>query len=89
MTVYTLSDNQVYTSVADETVILQFQAGEYYNLNAVGSFVWNLLSQQPHTISSLVAAVCEHFDTTPTSCESDIQILLQELENEQLIIKNT
>lgn len=87
MPTYQLSDKQVSTSISDETVILQFDSGEYYSLNEVGSFIWNLLQEHPHSLTQIIEAVCSNFDIDAANCDSDVQELLQDLENEKLISK--
>lgn len=88
MFTYQLSDQQVSTSVAGETVILQFNSGEYYNLNSVGSFVWGLLHQKPHTLAQIIEGVCSNFEIDSLQCQGDIEELLLNLENEKLLTKN-
>lgn len=82
---YQLSNKQVSTSLSGETVILQFDSGEYYNLNEVGSFIWELLQQKPHTLPELLTEVCQNFAVEASDCEIDIQHLLYDLVNEQLV----
>lgn len=84
---YQLSNKQVSTSLSGETVILQFDSGEYYNLNEVGSFIWELLQKKPHSLAELLTEVCENFDVYSSDCEKDIQLLLHDLDNEKLVSK--
>lgn len=85
MTIYQVTNQQVSTSVSGETVILNFGSGIYYNLDEVGSFVWELLQKTPATIYELVDKICSEFDVTPTQCEEDLNLLLKDLIYEKLI----
>jgi hypothetical protein len=55
----------------EETVMLSVEAGKYYGLNAVGSYVWERL-QTPATLAELRAAVCAAFDVDARTCEADL-----------------
>lgn len=85
MTIYQVTDQQVSTSVSGETVILNFGSGIYYNLDEVGTYVWDFLQKTPSTLGELVGKVCTEFDVTPTQCEEDLNLLLKDLINEKLI----
>jgi hypothetical protein len=79
-----VSDEQVSTSLGDETVILGMGDGVYYGLDAVGARVWALLAS-PRRVSELVSAVTREFDVRPERCEHDVLALLDELFERQLI----
>jgi hypothetical protein len=79
-----LSDEQVSTTLGDETVILGMEDGVYYGLDAVGARVWALLAS-PHRVSELVRIVTGEFDVTPERCERDVLALLDELSARRLI----
>ena len=79
-----LSDEQVSTSLGQETVILGMGDGVYYGLDAVGARVWALLAT-PRRVSELVRAVVEEFDVTSEQCERDVLALLDELSERRLV----
>ena len=79
-----LSDEQVSTSLGQETVILGMEDGVYYGLDAVGARVWALLAT-PHRVSELVRAVVGEFDVTSEQCERDVLALLDELSERGLV----
>ena len=79
-----LSDEQVSTSLGQETVILGMEDGVYYGLDAVGARVWALLAT-PHRVSELVRAVVGEFDVTSEQCERDVLALLDELSERRLV----
>jgi hypothetical protein len=79
-----VSDEQVSTSLGDETVILGMRDGTYYGLDAVGSRVWALVAS-PRRVSELVQAITEEFDVSPDRCERDLIALLEELSARELV----
>ena len=79
-----LSDEQVSTSLGQETVILGMGDGVYYGLDAVGARVWALLAT-PRRVSELVRAVTGEFDVTSEQCERDVLALLDELSERRLV----
>ena len=79
-----LSDEQVSTSLGQETVILGMGDGVYYGLDAVGARVWALLAT-PRRVSELVRVVVGEFDVTSEQCERDVLALLDELAERRLV----
>ncbi|HEV7993958.1 MAG TPA: PqqD family peptide modification chaperone [Gemmatimonadaceae bacterium] len=73
-----VSDEQVFTTLGGEAVILGLRDGVYYGLDAVGARVWELLVE-PRLVSELVAAIVGEFDVTPERCERDLVTLLDDL----------
>src|SRR5688500_11063818 len=58
-----VSDEQVFTTLGGEAVILGLRDGVYYGLDAVGARVWALLSE-PRRVPELVDAIVAEFDVT-------------------------
>jgi hypothetical protein len=79
-----VSDEQVSTSLGEETVILGMGDGVYYGLDAVGARVWALLAT-PRRVSELVLAVAGEFDVSPEQCERDVLALLDDLADRRLV----
>ena len=79
-----VSDEQVSTSLGDETVILGMGDGVYYGLDAVGARVWTLLAT-PHRVSALVSEITREFGVRPADCERDVLALLDDLAERRLI----
>ncbi|MGR3809354.1 PqqD family protein [Jiulongibacter sp. NS-SX5] len=84
---YTLSNLQVSTSMGGESVILNHEAGTYFNLNDVGSSVWKILESGPATLDELSVSIAEQYETTVDDCKGDIEQLLKELMDEKLVEK--
>lgn len=82
---YKLSDKQTSTVFGEEAVILNYDKGEYYTLNEVGSVIWEELKNAPKSLPELVQSVVSEFDISETECSADIDQLLNNLLDEQLI----
>lgn len=74
----------VSTDLADETILLDLQAGTYYGLRGVGADVWKMLHAP-----IAVDRICEHlygsFDVEPERCREELLDLLQSMADEGLI----
>lgn len=79
-----LSDEQVYTTLGGEAVILGLQDGVYYGLDAVGARVWELLAE-PRRVADLVSTIVAEFDVTADRCERDLIALLDDLAARSLV----
>ncbi|NJK56500.1 MAG: PqqD family protein [Pleurocapsa sp. SU_5_0] len=75
---YKISQNHLYSEVADEAVILDLESGVYYGLNSVGVDIWQWL-QQPQTEEKLLDLVLEEYEVTPEQAEQDLQSILKEM----------
>ncbi|MCU0340880.1 MAG: PqqD family peptide modification chaperone [Spirosomaceae bacterium] len=71
--------------MGDETVILNHKEGVYFNVEGVGSVIWQRLQKAPQTLESLIKAVMDEFDTDEATCRSDIEAFLDELMHEKLV----
>jgi hypothetical protein len=70
--------DQVYTNLEDEVVILSLKDGVYYGLNPVGAQIWNLI-QEPRRVQEILEILLSQFEVEPKRCEEDVLKLLQEL----------
>lgn len=78
------AENALSTTIDGETVILQQEAGEYYGLNEVATFIWELL-EEPRTVNTICEAVTAEYDVTHERCESDVTMMLAELAEKELV----
>ena len=76
----------VYTeTVNDETVLLELESGQYYGLDAVGTRLWQLLTELGSTEAVTAAAVAE-FEVEPARLADDLAALVRELANRKLVV---
>lgn len=67
-----------------ETVMLSIASGKYYGIDAIGSKIWELLSE-PKTLSEVVRLLCEEYDVEPEQCRADVVDFLNYLCGEGLV----
>lgn len=78
-------NEQVSSSLADETVILNLKSNVYHGLNAVGAYVWELIQEEPKTIQEIQNAMLTEYEVDMETCQQDLHSLLMELAKNQLI----
>ena len=79
------SDHVYAETIDDETVLLELESGEYYGLDAVGTRLWQLLSELGST-EAVAAAALEEFDVAPTELANDLTRLVHELVQRRLLV---
>lgn len=83
--IYQLAENVLFQKVAEETVILEPETGEYYTLNAVGTFMVEQL-QQGSTKTDVINAVLVKYQADITEVEQDITALITQMLKQGLMI---
>lgn len=85
---FRLSEQQISTSLAGESVILNHQKGMYYSLNEVGTLVWEFVEKQKQvTFAQMIQVVVENYAIDEETCKNDLEVLLTDLLNEKLLEK--
>ncbi|GAA4447570.1 hypothetical protein GCM10023091_42700 [Ravibacter arvi] len=85
-TIYRLSPQLVASEISGETVILDYEAGKYFGLEGVGSFVWSLIQQQGQvSTDDLCEQVMATYDVEEQQCRRDVQALVADLKKNGLI----
>ena len=81
-----LMPNQSSSVLGQETVLLNYELGNYYELNEVGGFIWSLLQNKKSlSVQEIQASVLEEFDVEPAVCEQELTTFLDNLLREKLI----
>ncbi|MBD2752943.1 PqqD family peptide modification chaperone [Spirosoma validum] len=81
-----LVPNQSSSVLGNETVLLNYELGNYYELNEVGGFIWSLLKEN-ETISAqeIQDKLLEEFDVEPSVCWQELTSFLDNLLREKLV----
>ena len=72
------STRQVSTRLGEDTVVLHLEAEEYFQLNEVGSRIWELL-ETPRTVEELATQLHKEFEVSPQQLRTDLVAFLQRL----------
>jgi len=73
-----------YRAVGDEGVLVHLENGRVIVVNEVGLFIVQLLAA-PKTRRELAEAIALEFEVSADQAESDLELYLAELENEQVL----
>lgn len=83
-TILQIDQDQFYSEIDGEVVMLNIQNGEYYYLNQSGSFIWNLLNK-PCSYRQLIDDLLASYDISEETCVNDTILLLEELLKKGLV----
>ena len=75
---------QVFRDLGGKTVILNLANNRYYELNEVGTRIWQLL-EYPVSIKAICDTLLHEYEVTPETCNAEVFLLLNELEDNSLI----
>jgi hypothetical protein len=84
---YQMATNVLFQKVDEETVILEPETGEYYTLNAIGTFMVELF-QQGHSKAEVINLVLKKYQAEESEVIQDIDELLTQLLKQGLFISN-
>lgn len=73
----------VTTEIGEGLALLNLNTNEYFSLNDVGAYVWEVL-QSPRQRDEIVQAVTEKYEVAPEVCAPDVDLLLEDLRNAAL-----
>jgi PqqD family protein of HPr-rel-A system len=84
---YAINEKEVAFRVLDDgAVIVHYESGYYYTLNATGTFLWELLSERERTQEELVAELARVFEQDEAAVAADVQQHLDDLRRENLVV---
>lgn len=72
------------TEIDGEAVLMDVDSGSYFNLDAVGTAVWNRLAD-PVRVDALCAALAQDYDAPDDVIERDVLAFLTRLHDNRLI----
>ncbi|SOD78636.1 PqqD family peptide modification chaperone [Spirosoma fluviale] len=81
-----LVSNQSSSVIGNETILLDYKAGNYYELNEVGGFIWALLQEKrTMLVQDIQDELLAEFDVEPSVCQEELMLFLDTLSREKLI----
>jgi hypothetical protein len=83
-TVLRRTDDHVSASLEESLVMMDIDAGKYYLLDDIASFVWDRLAA-PTTVADLVGDLCSRYDVSAAQCQADVLPFLTELHEKGLV----
>ena len=82
--VVTHGEEQVFTVVDGEAVLMSVENGKYYKLDDIGTRIWVLI-ETPTAVGALCDQLVQEFQVEHATCEADVQVLLSRLLRNDLI----
>ncbi|GAB4022940.1 hypothetical protein GCM10028808_71930 [Spirosoma migulaei] len=81
-----LVPNQSSSVLGKETVLLNYELGNYYELNEVGGFIWSLLQNHKEmSVGEIQESILNEFDVEPAVCNEELRLFIENLLREKLI----
>ena len=78
------SEDQVFTDLEGEVVLMSIQQGNYYSMNSVLSRIW-ALAGKPVKLSVLCDSLMEEYQVERDVCEKQVLEAVQSLAQEKLV----
>lgn len=72
-------------TIDGETVVVDFESGNYYSLDQTGAVIWGLLDDSA-TVGEIVETLAHQYTTSSETIVSAVAELLAQLEREGLIV---
>lgn len=69
----------------DQWILLDVESGQYYALDEVSGRVWDLCDGS-HSVSAMVAALCQEYDAPAEDVQEDVLAFLGEMAEEKLVV---
>jgi hypothetical protein len=78
------SSDTSFRVLGDEAVIVNFKDSFFYNLNRVGTFIWNRCDGR-HSVDEIARALTQEFEVSPETASHDCREFLDELAQQGLL----
>jgi hypothetical protein len=78
------NDNSLASKLDGEVIMLDPDKGTYYNLNRVGSFIWDFL-EKPASLDDICRKVRARFEVSEEVCRTDIIQYIKQMNDYGLI----
>lgn len=83
-TIIKRKDNQLFSEIDGEVVMLSVENSEYYGMDKVGSRIWQILEKEIK-FRDLISLLIEEYDVTEDQCIKDTMAFLEMLDEKGLI----
>ena len=78
------NDELLSAPIGEEVAMMDVDAGTYYVLDDITSFIWSSLAE-PTRVADLLARLQERYDVTPDRCSADVLPLLERLHEKGIV----
>ena len=69
-----------------ETIVLNYELGNYYELNEIGGFIWSLLqANKTMSVEEIQERILNEFEVEESVCQKELKLFLESMLHEKLI----
>ncbi|MCY4598785.1 MAG: PqqD family protein [Acidobacteria bacterium] len=80
----TRSEAIIFSELDDAVVMMDAEAGSYYELDPVGSRIWALAQSRPR-VADVCAALVAEYEVAPDTCADEVRAFLEELRRREVV----
>jgi hypothetical protein len=79
--------DMLFNKIDEEVVMLSIENSEYYGMDKVGSYIWELLAI-PISFQGLLCKLMDEYDVSEKQCSQDTLTFLYKLLDKKLIVSD-
>jgi len=83
-TILRRKQDQLFSEIDGEVVMLSVENSEYYGMDKVGSRIWQLI-EKPVTLKELIGILLDEYEVTEEQCTEDTMKFLEQLMEKDLV----
>jgi hypothetical protein len=80
-----LSKEYLWKEIGDQVVVLHFESGRYFSLNASGSCIWKSLLEN-QTSDEIAAGLCAAFEVDEKTAREDLLVMTENFLQKKFLI---
>lgn len=77
-TIIQRNDSVIFSDIDDQVVMMDLDSGDYFELNTVGTRIWELL-ETPTTVNGLVKTLLSEFDIAEDVCRPETEDFIHKM----------
>ncbi|MBN2215132.1 MAG: lasso peptide biosynthesis PqqD family chaperone [Bacteroidales bacterium] len=83
-TILKRKQDQLFSEIDGEVLMLSIENSEYYGMDKVGSRIWQLL-EEPLSFKQLIGILMDEYEVTEEQCTKDTRKFIEQLMEKELV----
>jgi predicted RND superfamily exporter protein len=83
-TILKRKQDQLFSEIDGEVVMLSIENSEYYGMDKVGSRIWQLI-EKPVSLNQLIGILLDEYEVTEEQCTEDTLKFIDQLMEKELV----
>ena len=83
-TILKRKQDQLFSEIDGEVVMLSVENSEYYGMDKVGSQIWQLI-EKPVTLKQLIGMLMDEYEVSEEQCKEDTLKFIEQLMEKDLV----